>query len=281
MRWSVLEIAGHAEMVLWQGEDAYLLRDIDKTFIADDVLNCSDRLQKRLAAALPKPIDLQDAKYLPPFLGQKILCAGLNYRDHIAETKSKTPQYANLFIRYPDSLAGHGQALEIPAISTEFDYEVELAVVMGQPLSGQVSRERALAAVSGYTIFNDGSLRDLQFRASQWTLGKNVPRSGAMGPWVVSADELPAGGKGLRLQTLVGNECLQDGNTADLIFDVADLLIAIAAALPLSPGDVLATGTPAGVGFSRQPPRFLQDGEICELHIEGIGTLRNPIRRAG
>jgi len=282
MRWSLLEIAGRAEIAVWVGENAFHLRELDANLSVIDVLSRSSRLREQLDHIPTQcaPIDQRQMRYLPPLLGQKILCAGLNYRDHIAETGSVTPKYPNLFIRFPDSLVGHEEALEIPDVSVEFDYEVELAVVLGQPLSGRISREQALAAVSGYTIFNDGSLRDLQFRSSQWTLGKNVARSGAMGPWVVSADDLPVGGAGLRLQTRIGEETMQYGNTGDLLFDVADLLVATAAALPLRPGDVLATGTPAGVGFSRQPPRFLQAGEICELQIEGIGTLRNPIRHA-
>ncbi|WP_308388488.1 fumarylacetoacetate hydrolase family protein [Acidithiobacillus sp. AMEEHan] len=282
MRWSLLEVAGHTEIAVWVGESAFLLRELDENLSARDVLTRSSRLYERLDYVSQRcaPIDQRQMHFLPPLLGQKILCAGLNYRDHIAETGSAAPQYPNLFIRFPDSLVGHEQALEIPDVSPELDYEVELAVVLAQPLSGRVSRDQALAAVSGYTIFNDGSLRDLQFRSSQWTLGKNVARSGAMGPWVVSADELPLGGTGLRLQTWIGENCLQDGNTSDLLFDVADLLVATVAAVPLRAGDVLATGTPAGVGFSRKPPRFLQAGESCELRIEGIGTLRNPIRHA-
>ncbi len=283
MRWSLMEIAKRPEIVVWRDENAYLLSDLGKDFSPAEVLHPSARLLDcwQQDCCWSNPVDLREGRYLPPILGQKILCAGLNYRDHIEETKSKAPAFPNLFIRYPDSLVGHEQAIEIPSLSSQLDYEVELAVVLGRPLSGTLSREEALAAVAGYSIFNDGSVRDLQFRSSQWTLGKNVAHTGAMGPWVVSADELPEAGRGLTLQTWIGKECLQDGNTADLIFDVADLLIAIAAAIPLGAGDVLATGTPAGVGFSRQPPRFLQTGEICELRIDGIGALRNPIRQAG
>ncbi|MEL5848283.1 MAG: fumarylacetoacetate hydrolase family protein [Candidatus Igneacidithiobacillus chanchocoensis] len=284
MRWSLLEIMRQTEIAVWQGEEAFLLRDLGTEYGAKDVLEPSPALRDRLSNPTwhqgLRAVDLHAARFLPPLLGQKILCAGLNYRDHILETHSETTSYPNFFTRFPDSFVGHEEALEIPPISSALDYEVELAVILGRPLFGSISRDAALAAVGGYTICNDGSFRDLQFRASQWTLGKNVPRSGALGPWVLSADELPLGAQGLQLQTWVGTECLQDGNSADLLFDVADLLIALAAVLPLAPGDVLATGTSAGVGFTREPPRFLRDGEVCELRIEGIGSLRNPVRKA-
>ncbi len=172
---------------------------------------------------------------------------------------------------------GHGEALQIPPGFDSFDYEGELAVVMGQSLYGSVDREEALAAVAGYTLFNDGSLRELQFRASQWTLGKNCPASGSCGPWVCTPDELPLGAHGLGIQTRVNGELLQHGNTGQMIFAVADLLTTLAAALPLGPGDLIATGTPAGVGFARTPPRFLRPGDRCEIEIEGLGKLSNPV----
>lgn len=180
-------------------------------------------------------------------------------------------------MRYEDTLVGHGQALRIPSNSRELDYEGELAVVIGKSCFGPMNDAQALDCVSGYTIFNDASVRDFQFRASQWTLGKNFPATGGCGPVMVSADELPMGAKGLALHTLIDGTVMQTGNTADLIFNVAALIRALAAVTPLRCGDLIITGTPAGVGFTRNPPRFLRAGEHCEIRIEGIGSLINPV----
>ncbi len=283
MRWSLVRIDGsEPEPILWKGDTIYRLAELKAEFEAKDLLSryqdLSVALENRMAENSIIPIGSdKKIRFLPPFLGKKIICAGLNYRDHAREAGIDPPPFPNFFIRYPDSLVGHGEALQIPPGFDSFDYEGELAVVIGQSLYGSVGREEALAAVAGYTLFNDGSLRELQFRASQWTLGKNCPASGSCGPWVCTPDELPLGANGLSIQTRINGELLQHGNTGQMIFAVADLLTTLAAALPLGPGDLIATGTPAGVGFARTPPRFLRPGDRCEIEIEGLGKLSNPV----
>lgn len=218
-------------------------------------------------------------QYLPPVPDPgKILCVGLNYRDHAAETAFEAPAYPILFSRYVTTLVGHEQPLIRPRASHQFDFEGELAVVIGTA-GRRVPVEKALAHVAGYAIFNDASVRDFQLqRGPQWTMGKNFDASGGFGPDLVTADELPAGADGLRLTTRLNGEIMQEERTSAMIFSVAELIGYASEAMTLLPGDVLVTGTPAGVGFTRQPPIFMADGDLCEVEIEGIGKLQNPIR---
>jgi 2-keto-4-pentenoate hydratase/2-oxohepta-3-ene-1,7-dioic acid hydratase in catechol pathway len=216
-------------------------------------------------------------RLLPPIpRPPKILCAGLNYRSHAEETGLPIPQYPIIFSRYPASLVGAGAALVRPAASTQFDYEVELVVVIGTG-GRHIPRQQALAHVAGYTVCNEGSVRDYQFKASQWGMGKNFDASGSIGPEIVTADEMPPGAAGLRLQCRLNGTTLQDGNTDDLIFDVATLIAEISAVMTLEAGDLIITGTPPGVGFVRKPPVWMKPGDTCEVEIEGIGVLRNPV----
>lgn len=216
--------------------------------------------------------------YLPPIANPgKIICVGLNYSDHAAEAGLKPPAEPILFARFATSLVGHRQPMIRPKASRQFDYEGELVAVIGAR-ARNVAKRQALGCVAGYSIFNEGSLRDFQLRVSQWTTGKNFDGSGGFGPEFVSADELPAGAKGLKLTTRLNGKTVQDGNTSDMIFDVATLVSFASKAMTLLPGDIIVTGTPAGVGFTRKPPLFMKAGDVCEVEIEGIGTLSNPIR---
>jgi len=215
--------------------------------------------------------------WLPPIpRPPKILCIGLNYRSHAEELGMAIPEHPIVFARWPASLVGHESPLVRPHASVQFDYEAELAAVIGTG-GRAIPKGRALEHVAGYAIFNDGSLRDVQFQTSQWTLGKNYDASGAFGPEIVTADELAPGATGLSLRCRINGETVQDGNTDDLIFDVADLIVALSAVMTLEPGDVIATGTPPGVGVGRRPQLFMKPGDLCEIDIEGIGTLRNPV----
>ncbi len=163
-----------------------------------------------------------------------------------------------------------------PPQSEQFDYEDELAAVIG--MAGRnIPREEALLHIAGYSIFNDGSVRDYQFRTPQWTMGKNFDSTGAFVPCFVPASALPPGAKGLHLQTRLNGVVVQDTSTEDMVFDVAALIALLSETITLAPGDVIVTGTPAGVGFARIPPRWMKPGDVCEVEIEGIGTLRNPI----
>lgn len=222
-------------------------------------------------------VALDDITYLPtiPYPG-KILCLGLNYVEHAAESRMDKPACPIVFVRFATSLAGHRQPLVRPRCSEQFDYEGELAVIIGKR-GRHISRDQALSCVAGYSIFNDGSVRNYQFKTSQWTMGKNFDRTGGFGPECVTAEELPAGATGLRIQTRLNGSVMQDANTKDMLFDVATTIEFVSEVLTLQVGDVLMMGTPGGIGWARTPQVFLKPGDVCEVEIEGIGTLTNPI----
>ncbi|MGB0552492.1 MAG: fumarylacetoacetate hydrolase family protein [Alphaproteobacteria bacterium] len=209
----------------------------------------------------------------------KIICVGLNYAAHAAEAQSDTStvqDYPSLFLRVTTTLVGHEQALVVPKASSNLDYEAEMVAVIGKSGSG-VSKADALEYIAGYSVFNEGSVRDYQFKSSQWTSGKNFDATGGFGPDFVTADEVPAGGKGLRIQTRLNGETMQDANTATMIFDIPTLIEIITEVMTLHPGDVIVTGTPEGVGFARTPPVWMKPGDVCEIDLEGVGVLRNTV----
>ena len=214
---------------------------------------------------------------LPPLRRPgKIICVGLNYVDHTAESGFAKPNYPVIFARFSSSLVGHRGAIVRPRASVQLDFEGELAAVVGK--RGRcIPRSAALEHICAYSVFNDASVRDFQGRTPQWTLGKNFDGTGAFGPELVTADELPPGCVGLRLQTRLNGVVMQSASTADMIFDVATLVAEISEAITLSPGDVIVTGTPAGVGLARVPPVWMKAGDVCEVEIEGVGLLSNPI----
>ena len=209
----------------------------------------------------------------------KIICIGLNYRDHAKEGGNPVPDYPAVFMRTTTSLVAHGQSILRPPVSDKLDFEAELAVVIGRSAT-RVTAGNALDHVAGYACFNDGSVRDYQRKSTQWTMGKNFDQTGGFGPELVTADELPDGARGLNVTSRVNGVVMQDGSTADMIFDVATLIEILSEVMTLEPRDVIATGTPAGVGYARTPPLFLKPGDICEVMIDKIGTLSNPIRDA-
>ena len=232
---------------------------------------------QKAAAKLADWLPLAGAMLAPPVPNPgKFICLGLNYRDHATEGGHPIPDYPALFMRTATSITGHGQPLVRPQASDRFDYEAELMVIIGKTCR-HANLDNALDAVFGYGVFNDGSLRDYQRKSTQWTAGKNFDASGAFGPAIVSKDELPAGAHGLRIACRVNGETLQDGNTADMIFPVAQAITMLSEFMTLEPGDLIAMGTPAGVGFARKPPVWLKAGDCCEIEIEGIGLLTNPI----
>ena len=209
----------------------------------------------------------------------KVICIGLNYRDHAKEGGNPIPDYPAVFLRVNTSLVAHGEPLVRPLASDKLDWEAELAVVIGRT-ARHVQATRALDHVAGYACFNDGSVRNYQRKSTQWTMGKNFDLTGAFGPEIVTADEVPAGAAGLRIVSRVNGTVMQDGNTGDMIFDVPALIETLSEVMTLEPGDVIATGTPAGVGYARTPPVFLKAGDVCEVEIEGVGTISNPIEDA-
>jgi 2-keto-4-pentenoate hydratase/2-oxohepta-3-ene-1,7-dioic acid hydratase in catechol pathway len=204
----------------------------------------------------------------------KIVCIGLNYRAHVSEGGGKTAEFPSLFTRFTDTLVGHGGAIIRPLVSSELDYECELALVIGKP-GRHIRRADAMSHVAGYSCFNDASVRDYQVSHSL-PAGKNFFATGGFGPWIVTSDEISEPGK-LGLRTVLNGVEVQHGNTADLIFDIPAIISYVSGFTPLAPGDIISTGTPEGVGFLRKPPIWLKPGDVIEIEVEKIGTLRNPV----
>jgi 2-keto-4-pentenoate hydratase/2-oxohepta-3-ene-1,7-dioic acid hydratase in catechol pathway len=222
-------------------------------------------------------VDLASVEVLQPLESPgKIICVGLNYRDHAGESGMQVPDYPTLFARFASSLIAHGAPIIRPAESERLDYEGELVAVIGKG-GRRISKTDALDHVAGYSIFNDGSIRDFQLRTPQWTMGKNFDGTGAFGPVFVTADALPPGARGLKIETRLNGAVMQSASTDDLIFDVATLVALISVGITLEPGDIIVTGTPSGVGAARKPPVFMKSGDVCEIEIENIGTLTNKI----
>jgi 2-keto-4-pentenoate hydratase/2-oxohepta-3-ene-1,7-dioic acid hydratase in catechol pathway len=221
---------------------------------------------------LPTSITLRGPAVPDP---EKILCVGFNYRPHAEEMAVELPPHPNVFAKFANSLVGNGDDIELPAVSAQIDYEGELAVVIGQPCRA-VSARDALHYVGGYTAFNDVSARDLQFRTSQWTLGKAIDTFAPIGPVITLTDEI-ADPRDLTLTTRVNGEVVQHACTSEMIFDVAEIISCVSRSMTLEAGDVIATGTPEGVGWKRTPPQFLREGDEVEVEISKIGTLRNRV----
>ena len=231
--------------------------------------------QARAQAANVLP--LAEAQLLPAVQRPgKIVCLGLNYADHAAEGGHKKPEYPSFFLRVPSSLAAHGEPLLRPRVSDRFDWEAELAVIIGKT-GRHLTESNALDVVAGYTCFNDGSLRDYQRKTSQWTIGKNFDRTGPLGPWVVPASDLPPGATGLKIESRLNGQVMQSSNTSNMLFPVVETLCLLTEVMTLEPGDVIAMGTPSGVGYARNPPVFMKAGDRIEIDIEKIGVLSNPI----
>jgi 2-keto-4-pentenoate hydratase/2-oxohepta-3-ene-1,7-dioic acid hydratase in catechol pathway len=238
-------------------------------------LDAARQAAAKATASVVRP--LADLRFLPlvPHPG-KIVCLGLNYADHAKEGGHARPEYPSFFLRGATSMVGHNAPIIRPKASTKLDYEAELAVVIGKK-ARHLSQANALDCVAGYSCFNDGSIRDYQRKTNQWTIGKNFDGSGPFGPWLVTPDELPPGAAGLRIQSRLNGKVMQDANTKDFLWDVVESLCIITECMTLEPGDVIITGTPAGVGYARTPPVWMAPGDICEIEIEGIGILSNPI----
>jgi 5-carboxymethyl-2-hydroxymuconate isomerase len=206
----------------------------------------------------------------------KIICVGLNYVDHAREVELELPERPLLFAKWPNACIDSGEAIVIPPGVTAVDYEAELAAVIGTRVKG-VSVENALEAVTAYTCLNDVSAREIQFADGQWTRGKSFDTFCPVGPTLVPRDEI-ADPQSLLIRCRLNGEVVQDASTADMVFGVAELVSYVSEAITLEPGDVIATGTPPGVAFGRPDPRYLEDGDVVEVEIEGIGVLTNPVR---
>jgi acylpyruvate hydrolase len=219
--------------------------------------------------------DIPDDAWAPVVLApRKIICVGVNYREHIREMGRDEPDFPTLFTKYPESLIGAGDAIVLPPHAAEMvDWEAELAVVIGARVR-RADEATAAAAIAGYTVLNDVSMRDWQNRTLQWLQGKSFESSTPVGPVLATVDEVPASA---RITTSVDGELLQEGRIDDLVFGPAAIVAYISQIFPLDPGDIVATGTPGGVGHARTPPRYLAAGQVVVTTIEGIGSLRNPV----
>jgi 2-keto-4-pentenoate hydratase/2-oxohepta-3-ene-1,7-dioic acid hydratase in catechol pathway len=221
-------------------------------------------------------ISLSDVAVLPVIPSpQKIICIGVNYADHAAETGQAPPPYPTVFAKFANTLIASGDPIVLPSASAMPDYEGELAVVIGRP-GRHITEQDALDHVAGYTAFNDVSARDFQGHTSQWTMGKSPDTFAPMGLTLVTADEIPDPQK-LELRTTVSGEVLQQASTADMVFTVRQLIAYLSQTMTLLPGDVIATGTPSGVGVARTPQRFLRPGDTVVISIDGVSELTNPV----
>ena len=257
---------------LMAGQDHYP-GSLDSILAAGgDALQCAEKVLSTAAE-----LQGDDLKFLPPVRSpRKVVCLGLNYVDHAIEGGMETPPYPTLFARFNSGLVGHGEPLVLPRLSSKFDFEGELVAVVGKG-GKDIPKSRALDHVLGYSIFNDGSIRDYQLKTTQWTAGKNFDHTGAFGPWLVTADELPSGAKGLTLQTRLNGQVMQKASTSEMIFDVATTIALLSEFMTLESGDVLVMGTPSGIGAARKPPIYMQAGDVCEVEIENLGLLRNTV----
>ncbi|WP_295539741.1 fumarylacetoacetate hydrolase family protein [uncultured Pseudacidovorax sp.] len=233
----------------------------------------------RIAAADGTRVAADAVQLLPviPNPG-KLICVGLNYKTHVAETKRADSNYPSLFLRFNDTLAAHGDEVLRPAFSERFDWEGELAFVIGKG-GRHIPKAQAFEHIAGFACFNDVSVRDWQRHTHQFTPGKNFPGTAPFGPYLVTRDELPDV-TALTLETRVNGQVMQHAGISDLIFDIPVLVEYISRFTPLSPGDVIATGTPGGVGDRREPPLYMKDGDTVEVEITGLGVLRNRIGTA-
>ncbi len=281
MKYLVGEVPNGTAVFVVNGQDAVNITDLDPAIGTDlsalaaqsDLI---DALADKIAGAPTVPVS-SITPALPIADPGAIICVGLNYTDHIKEGGYDVPDYPALFMRSKASLMAAGQPLVRPTCSDKLDYEAELMLVVGKG-GRHISEEDALDHVFGYTVFNDGSVRDYQRKTHQWTPGKNFDNTGAIGPYVVTPDEIAEGASGLKIESRVGDEILQSSNTGNMIWGVRQIMAILSEYTTLAPGDLVALGTPPGVGHAKKPnPRWLVPGETVEIEIEGIGICASPI----
>lgn len=281
MKYLVGETSAGAAVYAVQGDQAYNLTALNPA-VGNDLMALIKRpdLVNAVTAQLktaPRVSVASITPALPVAAPGTIICLGLNYTDHIKEGGYEIPEYPALFMRGKNSIMASGAPLVRPNCSTQLDYEAELMLIVGKG-GRHIAQDDALSHVFGYTVFNDGSVRDYQRKTHQWTPGKNFDNTGAIGPFVVSPDELPEGAAGLKIESRVGAEILQSSNTGNMIWSVAQTIATISEYTTLEPGDLIAMGTPPGVGHAKKPnPRWLVPGEVIEIEIEGIGICSNTV----
>ena len=283
MRLMRFERDGEAQIGIVRGGDVFPLPDVlpDAPGTMQGVIEAGSSLLPQIEDALgggsQAGLSLNDVRPLIPVEKPgKVICLGLNYADHAKEGGHDLPEYPSLFMRTATSLIAHEEPIVRPSCSEKLDYEAELMIVVGAKCR-HLTEANALDPIFGYTLFNDGSIRDYQRKTAQWTAGKNFDGTGPTGPWIVTADELPPGASGLRISSMLGDRILQDSNTSHMIFDVVRTMCILTEIMTLEPGDLIATGTPEGVGHPRNPPLWLKPGDRISVEIEKIGRLSNPV----
>jgi acylpyruvate hydrolase len=236
-------------------------------------------LAQRAPASARRP--LKGLNYAMPIAHPgKIICLGLNYLEHVKEgsQRDNIPKFPTIFMRGATSMVAHEKPIIRPRVSETLDYEAELILVVGKRAK-HLTLANATSCIAGYSCGNEGSVREFQRKTTQWDMGKNFDQTGGFGPWMVTADELPAAAKGLKIESRLNGKVMQSDNTDNMMFPVPEMLVYVTQGITLEPGDIIFTGTPSGVGHARKPnPVWMRDGDVCEVEIEGIGILRNPIQ---
>jgi 2-keto-4-pentenoate hydratase/2-oxohepta-3-ene-1,7-dioic acid hydratase in catechol pathway len=285
------EAEGGLRLGIVEGDQAVDLQAVDSRVPADlgaalaanngDLKPLAD-IARRAPASARRP--LKGLTFgLPVARPGKILCLGLNYLDHVKEgpNRDNIPKFPTIFMRCLTSMVPHEQAIVRPKASEQLDFEAEMMLVVGKRAK-HLTMENATSCVAGYSCSNEGSVREFQRKTTQWDMGKNFDRTGGFGPWMVTADELPDAGKGLKIESRLNGTVMQSDNTDNMMFPVREMLVYVTQGMTLEPGDIIFTGTPSGVGHARKPnPIWMKAGDVCEIEIEGIGTLRNPIQDEG
>lgn len=252
------------------------LTDVPSLLAAENGLQLA---AMQVASGTSPRLQDSDVTWLPPVpRPSKIFCIGVNYADHAAETQIATAAHPTVFTRFADTQIGHQQPLLMPMESAQFDFEGEMAVVIGKP-GRRIAAADAWDHIAGCACYNDASVRDWQFHSTQWGPGKNFQHTGAFGPWLVTRDEIDPSQQALTLTTRLNGQVVQQASTRDLIFDVPALVAYCSTLIELRPGDVIVTGTPAGVGLSRKPPLYMRPGDQVEVEITGLGVLQNTVMR--
>ena len=281
------EANGGARLGVVEGDNVIDLQSVDANVPIDlgealrrsngDLKALGDLAKKAPASARRPLAGLKFA--LPVARPGKIVCLGLNYLDHVKEgpQKDNIPKFQSIFFRMLTSMVPHLQPIMRPRVSIQLDYEAEMVVIIGKRVK-HLTLANAYDCIAGYSCANEGSVREYQRHTTQWGMGKNFDRTGGFGPWMVTADEVPPGGKGLKIVSRLNGNTMQSANTNNLMFPVAESLVYLTEGMTLEPGDIILTGTPSGVGHARKPePVWMKAGDTCEVEVEGIGILRNPI----
>jgi 2-keto-4-pentenoate hydratase/2-oxohepta-3-ene-1,7-dioic acid hydratase in catechol pathway len=279
------EADGGLRLGIVEGDQVIDLQAVDPNLPADlrvilqkssDLTPLADIAKKAPASARRL---MKGLKYALPVANPgKVVCLGHNYLEHVKEgpNRDNIPKFPTIFMRANSSLVAHGRPMIRPRVSETFDYEAELVIIVGKRVK-HLTMQNAYSCIAGYSCFNDGSIREYQRRTTQWDMGKNFDATGGFGPWMVTADEIPAGAKGLKIESRLNGQVMQSDNTDNMMFPIAETLVDITQGMTLEPGDLVVTGTPSGVGHARKPPVWMKAGDTIEIEVEKVGILSNPI----